>query len=101
MPRAGATSAPSAGGPRHERPQRPTRPRPQYGEYATPEEQRARIKQPDTTWALEPAAGALRDAAAPAAVDGARTTQRDAGRAAGHARAGDASRRSRCSPTGS
>ena len=29
------------------------RPRPQYGEYATPEEQRARIKQPDTTWMLE------------------------------------------------
>ena len=27
--------------------------RPQYGEYATPEEQRARIKQPDTTWLLE------------------------------------------------
>ncbi|HEX5858417.1 MAG TPA: DUF6264 family protein [Microbacterium sp.] len=31
-----------------------TRPdRPQYGEYATPEEQRARIAQPDATWALE------------------------------------------------
>lgn len=29
------------------------RPRPQYGEYATPEEQRARIQQPDTTWLLE------------------------------------------------
>ena len=29
------------------------RPRPQYGEYATPEEQRARIQQPDATWALE------------------------------------------------
>jgi hypothetical protein len=29
------------------------RPRPQYGEYATPEEQRARIKQPDTTRLLE------------------------------------------------
>lgn len=29
------------------------RPRPQYGEYATPEEQRARIRQPDTTWAIE------------------------------------------------
>ncbi|SFS08583.1 hypothetical protein SAMN04487846_2400 [Microbacterium sp. cf046] len=29
------------------------RPRPQYGEYATPEEQRARIKQPDMTWLLE------------------------------------------------
>lgn len=29
------------------------RPRPQYGEYATPEEQRARIKQPDLTRLLE------------------------------------------------
>lgn len=29
------------------------RPRPQYGEYATPEEQRARIRQPDVTSALE------------------------------------------------
>jgi len=29
------------------------RPRPQYGEYASPEEQRARIRQPDATWALE------------------------------------------------
>ncbi|MCP2637841.1 DUF6264 family protein [Microbacterium sp. HD4P20] len=29
------------------------RPRPQYGEYATPEEQRARIRQPDVTAALE------------------------------------------------
>jgi len=31
--------------------QRPDRPL--YGEYATPEEQRARIRQPDATWALE------------------------------------------------
>lgn len=29
------------------------RPRPEYGEYATPEEQRARIQQPDATWSLE------------------------------------------------
>lgn len=29
------------------------RPRPQYGEYATPEEQRARIARPDTTDALD------------------------------------------------
>jgi len=29
------------------------RPRPEYGEYATPEEQRARIKQPDLTRLLE------------------------------------------------
>jgi hypothetical protein len=27
--------------------------RPAYGEYATPEEQRARIRQPDATWAIE------------------------------------------------
>lgn len=39
----GADSQPSAD----------TRPRPQYGEYATPEEQRARISQPDVTDALE------------------------------------------------
>jgi hypothetical protein len=30
-----------------------SRPRPQYGEYATPEEQRARIQQPDMTRLLE------------------------------------------------
>jgi hypothetical protein len=29
------------------------RPQPQYGEYATPEEQRARIRRPDATYALE------------------------------------------------
>ena len=29
------------------------RPRPQYGEYATPEEQRARIQNPDASYALE------------------------------------------------
>lgn len=29
------------------------RPRPRFGEYATPEEQRARIRQPDVTWSLE------------------------------------------------
>ena len=33
-----------------ERPERPERP--EYGEYATPEEQRARIQQPDATFAL-------------------------------------------------
>jgi hypothetical protein len=38
------------------------RPRPQYGEYATPEEQRARIQQPDVTVALE-------TGAAPAAAE--------------------------------
>lgn len=31
------------------------RPRPQYGEYATPEEQRARIAQPDVSLVYEPA----------------------------------------------
>lgn len=31
----------------------PERPRPRYGEYATPEEQRARIQQPHVTWSLE------------------------------------------------
>lgn len=30
-----------------------SRPRPQYGEYASPEEQRARIRQPEVSWALE------------------------------------------------
>lgn len=30
-----------------------SRPRPRYGEYATPEEQRARIRQPDVTMALD------------------------------------------------
>ena len=33
--------------PLHERPDPDAPPRPQYGEYATPEEQRARIRQPD------------------------------------------------------
>jgi hypothetical protein len=40
------------------------RPRPQYGEYATPEEQRARIRQPDATFDLD--AGKAPDAAPPA-----------------------------------
>lgn len=40
------------------------RPRPQYGEYATPEEQRARIRQPDATFDLD--AGKTPDAAPPA-----------------------------------
>ncbi|WP_345803162.1 DUF6264 family protein [Microbacterium sp. AZCO] len=35
------------------RPEYGERPRPAYGEYATPEEQRARIQQPDATWAIE------------------------------------------------
>ena len=33
------------------------RPRPQYGEYATPEEQRARIQQPEATWSLDTGQG--------------------------------------------
>lgn len=42
------------------------RPRPQFGEYATPEEQRARIQQPDATWALDVGqAPAEQDAEAP------------------------------------
>ncbi|KQZ83393.1 hypothetical protein ASD56_13995 [Microbacterium sp. Root166] len=42
------------------------RPRPQYGEYASPEEQRARIKQPDVTWALETGEAVAEAPAAPA-----------------------------------
>lgn len=41
------------------------RERPRYGEYATPEEQRARIRQPDVTWALETGEGTT---AAPASA---------------------------------
>lgn len=44
------------------------RPRPQYGEYATPEEQRARIQQPDVTDALD--TGRAPDAGAAARADG-------------------------------
>lgn len=54
------------------------RPEPQYGVYATPEEQRARIQKPDATWSLDtgesvtdaavPASGS-NAGAAPAAVD--------------------------------
>jgi hypothetical protein len=42
------------------------RPRPQYGEYASPEEQRARIRQPDVTWALETGEAVAEAPAAPA-----------------------------------
>ncbi len=42
------------------------RPRPQYGEYATPEEQRARIARPDAALVYEPAP--VRDEPAPPAV---------------------------------
>lgn len=47
------------------------RPRPQYGEYATPEEQRARIRQPDVTEALEAgeAVAAVAPAPAPAPAE--------------------------------
>ncbi len=44
------------------------RPRPQYGEYATPEEQRARIRQPDIDAALEAGTGGAAVAASPAVV---------------------------------
>lgn len=46
------------------------RPRPQYGEYATPEEQRARIRQPDVTESLAQGTAPGRPAApvAPAAA---------------------------------
>ncbi|MDN3494619.1 DUF6264 family protein [Planococcus sp. APC 4015] len=42
------------------------RPRPEYGEYATPEEQRSRIQQPDVTEALS--AGVAPEPAPPAAA---------------------------------
>ena len=50
----------------------PIPPRPQYGEYATPEEQRARIRQPDaaTVQAHEPAVAAA-PVPTPAAASGA------------------------------
>ena len=53
------------------------RPRPQYGEYATPEEQRARIQQPNATWSLEtgqavgPAGGGQVHPVTPGTPDGA------------------------------
>ncbi|MGX5769390.1 DUF6264 family protein [Microbacterium trichothecenolyticum] len=40
-----------------------SRPRPQYGEYATPEEQRARIQEP-APWQVPPAAPVMTDAPA-------------------------------------
>lgn len=43
-------------------------PRPQYGEYATPEEQRARIRQPDVSAALDAGRVAAPAVAAPAAA---------------------------------
>lgn len=46
---------PAASDPRHGDAASDPRPRPQYGEYATPEEQRARIKQPDVGLVYEPA----------------------------------------------
>lgn len=44
------------------------RPRPQFGEYATPEEQRARIRQPDASLVYEPAPVVDAPAAVPAAA---------------------------------
>ena len=55
-----------------DQPRGDARPQPLYGQYATPEEQRARIRQPDATWALEtgqsvsPAATPPRQPAPPA-----------------------------------
>ena len=45
-------------------PAEPSRPRPQYGEYATPEEQRARIQAP-APWQQEPATPIMTEAPAP------------------------------------
>lgn len=51
------------------------RPRPQYGEYATPEEQQARIQRPEVTEALEAGQAPQSEKPAPAApVVGASTT---------------------------
>ena len=47
------------------------RPRPQFGEYATPEEQRARIQQPDATFALDAGVKAEPGAAPPSPQQGA------------------------------
>ncbi|MDE0545760.1 DUF6264 family protein [Microbacterium sp. C7(2022)] len=47
------------------------RPRPQYGEYATPEEQRARIRQPDVAAALDVGMPAHEVAEPPAETDAA------------------------------
>lgn len=44
------------------------RPRPQYGEYATPEEQRARIQRPEVTEALDAGVAPQPEPAAPAAA---------------------------------
>lgn len=41
------------------------RPRPQYGEYATPEEQRAHIRDPQAAWVYSPGADAVAPPAAP------------------------------------
>jgi len=48
-------------------PPRDERPRPQYGEYATPEEQRARISHPDVTHAIDAGETIQPGAAAPVA----------------------------------
>ena len=68
MSRAAATTVRSVDGAAREHPSAPDeRPRPQYGEYATPEEQRARIQQPDATWALETGQGRGRRSGPPGA----------------------------------
>ena len=59
------------------RPAPDPRPRPQFGEYATPEEQRARIRQPDASLVYEPApvVDAPAGAHAPAAASPAPATR--------------------------
>lgn len=54
------------------------RQRPRYGEYATPEDQRARIQQPDVTWQLETGgdAAAVAASASAAVVDAAQKPPR-------------------------
>ncbi len=70
MSRAGATTARSVDGAAHEQPGGPDeRPRPQYGEYATPEEQRARIQQPDATLGARDRAGRRRRSGPPRTGD--------------------------------
>lgn len=57
----------SSGGDDRPRPHsaEPLRPRPQYGEYATPEEQRAHIRQPDASSALDAGHAPAAPAASP------------------------------------
>ncbi|HWL77174.1 DUF6264 family protein [Microbacterium sp.] len=49
---------------------RDERPRPRYGEYATPEEQRARIRDPQAAWVYSPGADAVASPPAPSVAPG-------------------------------